>query len=70
MPPNGTYRTKVPYREGAFKLGRAAGKKIATAVHRGLVSVGCQTVDTDNDEGGGRFQRMQVGMPERGNRWG
>ena len=44
---------------------------MATAVHRGLVSVGCQTVDTDNDEGGGgRFQRMQVGMPERGNRWG
>ena len=52
MPSNGTYRTKVPYREGAFKLGRAAGRKIATAVHRGLVSVGCQTVDTDNDEGG------------------
>ena len=52
MPSNGTYRTKVPYREGAFKLGRAAGRKIATAVHRELVSVGCQTVDTDNDEGG------------------
>ena len=52
MPSNGTYRTKVPYRERAFKLGRAAGRKIATAVHRGLVSVGCQTVDTDNDEGG------------------
>ena len=52
MPSNGTYRTKVPYRERAFKLGRAAGRKNATAVHRWRVSVGCQTVDTDNDDGG------------------
>ena len=52
MPSNRTYCTKVPYRERAFKLRRAAGRKIATAVHRGRVSVGCQTVDTDNDEGG------------------
>ena len=52
MPSNGTYRTKVPYSERAFKLERAAGRKNATAVYRGRVSVGCQTVDTDNDEGG------------------
>ena len=51
MPSNGTYRTKVPYSERAFKLGKA-GRKNATAVYRGRVSVGCQTVDTDNDEGG------------------
>ena len=52
MPSNGTYCTKVPYRERAFKLGRAAGRKIATAIYRGRVSVGCPTVDMDSDEGG------------------
>ena len=70
MPSNGTYCTKVSYRERAFKLGRAAGRKIATAVHRGRVSVGCPTVDMDSDEAGPVPKNRGGDAGRGGNRWG